>query len=1096
MYKRILALVLSLSAFAAVADNPKFTWTGEAGPLTSGEWTGYYSWKDAGNWDSAGVPTAGGTTGATAGVYDFTALALNAKVVCDSGVNHCMGNITFAGDCGTLEIVSETTDSNIAYVSSATLIVPAGTKVLWGLNKAAATSDYNPTLTLTGGGEFRITSTGSYSVFRHRLNITSNTTLGIDSPVADLRTLTIDFQASTAKLELGCDVVIGAIMANVHGAGQVVLNGHSFRLAMGYVPVTDDVWQPGEVTTNYFKPTGSGSVAYAGGRMFENLKAQEFTGPLTIENADVSTDFGFPNVTSIDIANSGVLTLGTDQAVAALAGEGATGGLALKEGATFTVNDSAADPATYAARLSGAGAFVKDGSNELVLSGENTLTGPTTVKGGTLTVKGAAAAMEAGTALLHSYRFEDALTDDAGAINAKFSYYYKPDGGSVNDQNDPMPGTTATAFCAGRRGTRGVELASGSYASAQVDNGATGIGTGPFTVTVWMVPATNFCRSDINYGMTALIFLGTGANTAYNSCKVYLVNGTNISYSVGAYTVNPVSKKDGLGFDKDIPYDQIYDGNWHMVTLTYSGEETHILSGYFDGELMGSKEITGGTVNLSSRLHVGWGCLGSAAGKFDDFKVLTRCQSAAEVKAEYLGEIATGDEFAALPAPVAHWAFDDAENPGKDSSGNGYDLAAYTGYSASVTEVAGAYGKALAKDSPMVLTTIPAKIPTGNAAWTVSARYMVDGVEKGVNVNNPSVFFWGDNRLDTTDFGNDNNKFMQLTVSNAGPGTQDSYRVLRPALKYGTARYCTLSGESDVFSATYSSMYKAGKANWVNLIVVWDPTAKKFFGYADGVLLGTVTRSQLDLCATGRLLVGLRPGYGNDGNNVEVPFKGYIDDIRVFDTVLSAAQVKTLARGLESGTVGAPLSSASDVTVASGATLKVEGTGAAAKSLAGAGTVNLEEGASLAVGGGTAGTLTGLGQLTLTAPFKATTAASYYGNVVLTGSGALDAADYTGAVTLPDPYVATLASEAALPLVRTAGAVTFPAEGTLTFPSLSESVTDTLVAEADRLVLPDDFTGWTIEPDNGNGLKSKLYVKDGKVYLKRKPKSGLNLLIR
>ena len=1095
MYKHVLALVLSLFAFAAVADNPKFTWTGGAGPLSDGEWAGYYSWKDANNWDAAGVPTACGMTGSTAGVYDFTALAANAKIVCDSGVNHCMGHITFAGNLGAVEIVSATDASNIAYFSGATLTVPTGTKVLWGLNKAAATSDYFPTLTLTGGGEFRITATGSYSVYRHRLNITANTTLGVDSSVADLRTLTINFQASTAKLDLGCDVVIGAIMGDVYGAAQIALNGHSLRLAMGYAPVANDVWQPGNVTTNYFKPIGSGSVVYAGGRVFENLNPQEFIGPLMIENADVATDFGFPNATAIDIANSGVLTLGTDQSVAALAGEGATGGIVLKDGATLTVNDSSADPATYAARLSGAGAFVKDGSNELVLSGANVLTGPTTVKGGTLTVKGAVSAMAEEAALLHAYRFEDALTDDAGSINAKFTYYYKPDGGSAGDQNDPPPGTTATTFCVGRRGTRGVELASGSYASVQVADGAKGIGTGPFTVTVWTVPSADFCRQEVNYGMTALLFLGSGANTAYNSCKVYLVNGTNISYSVGDYTVKPVSQKDGLGFDKDLPYDQIYDGNWHMVTLTYSGEETRVLSGYFDGEFMGSKEIIGGTVTLSSRLHIGWGMLGSAAGKFDDFKVLTRCQSAAEIKNEYLGEVAAGDDFASLPAPVAHWAFDDAENPGKDSSGNGYNLAAYTGYSASVTEVDGAYGKALAKDSPMFLATIPEKIPTGNKAWTVSARYMVDGIVQGGNVNNPSVLFWGDNRLDTKDFSKNANKFMQLTVSNAGPDTKDTYRVLRPALKYGNAKYCTLSSD-DVLSETYNSMYKAGKANWVNLVVVWDPKEKKFFGYVDGVLLGTVTRTQLDLCATGRLLVGLRPGYGNETENVEVPFKGYIDDIRVFDTAFTAEQVMTLTRGLKDGTVGAPLSAASDLTVASGATLKVEGTGHAAKSLAGAGMLNLTENSSLAVGGGSVGTLTGLGQLAISAPLKATSAAAYYGNVVLSGSGTLDAADYTGAVTLPDPYAASLASVAALPLVRTAGTVTFPAEGTLTFPSLPESVTDTLVAEAGRLVLPANFSGWTIEPDHTQGHHSKLYVRDGKVYLKRKPKTGHLLILR
>lgn len=1107
MSKSILVFMLSLTAVAVLAANPKFTWTGGAGPQTEGAWTGYYSWSDARNWDAAGVPTACGTTGATAGVYDFTALAANAKIVCDSGVNHCMGNITFAGNLGTVEIVSATSGSNIAYFSGATLTVPTGTKVLWGLNKAAATSDYFPTLTLTGGGEFRITATGSYSVYRHRLNITSNTTLGIDSTVADLRTLVIDFQASTAKLDLGCDIVIGAIRDDAYGAAQIALNGHSLRLAMGYVPLANDDWQPGNVTANYFKPIGSGSVAYAGGRVFENLKAQEFTGPLTIENADVATDFGFPNATSIDIANSGVLTLGTDQSVAALAGEGATGGIVLKDGATLTVDDSAAEPATYAARLSGAGAFLKDGSNELILSGANALTGPTTVKGGTLTVKGAAAVTVAETALYRAFTFDNLsgadFVDEADPT-AKASFRYAIAGN--NDSVTPAEGATASEVVAGRNGTDGVRLYKDARACVYVTgNGAKGKGfktqEGPFTVTVWTKLDKDGCNSTTwNYGSHAIFFLGQGSNSECVSFKVYYCRSGSkpyLNFSGAGYKAGRVSENyPGQGFDVEMSEDDVFDGSWHMLTATYSGSETHTITGYWDGRKIGDCALPADKIlNLDGRCHLGWGSVGSIAGDFDDWKMLSRCQTAEEVAAEYSGSVAAGDDFAALPNPVAHWAFDDAANPGKDSSGNGYDLAAYTGYSASVTDIEGAYGKALAKDSPMFLATIPGKIPTGNKAWTVSARYMVDGIEQGGNINNPSVFFWGDNRLDTTDFNNDNNKFMQLTVSNAGPDTKDTYRVLRPSLKYGNAKYCTLSS-GDVFSETYNSMYKAGKANWVNLVVVWNPTEKLFYGYADGVLLGTVTRTQLDLCATGRLLVGLRPGYGTGGNNVEVPFEGYIDDIRVFDTAFTAEQVMTLTRGLKDGTVGAPLSATSDLTVASGATLNVEGTGHAAKSLAGTGAVNLSANSSLAVGGGSVGTLTGLGQLEVSAPLKAVSAAAYYGNVVLSGSGTVDFPGYAAAVTLPDPYAVALDSVAALPLVRTSGTVTFPAEGTITFPSLPAEVSDTLVAEAGRLVLPVDFTGWTIQPDKNQGLKSKLYVKDGKVYLMRKPTSGMILLFR
>lgn len=1090
MKKANAMIAAAMLAFAATAANPKFTWTGGAGPLSSGEWAGWYSWNDPANWDGAGVPVACGPSAGASGHFDFTAAARDARIVCDSGVNHCFGGIAFGGNQGTLEIVSAGTGCNIEWYGSLDFTVPGGTRVLWGLNKSTGRNEYFSTLRLNGGGELRITAKDVYSVYRQRVNVGAETTFGIDSAAGDFRTLVVDLQSPTAKFDLGCDTTIGTIMESNSG-GQVVLNGHVLRLAMGNIPAYS--FLPDGVTTNRFSVSGAGSIAYAGGRVFENANAQKFSGALVLENADVTADMGFPNASSIAIAGSGVLALGGGTSVSSLAGEGATGGIVLKEGATLEVNGSGSGSSVYRSRLSGAGTLVKAGDSELVLSGANTMTGPIAVNAGVLTVKGPQAPSE--SALHHGCSFEDSLADDAGTASVNLKYGYKNESGVSSEWDVPPAGAGPAVFCGGRKGTRGIEVASGSHATVKVDGGSTGIGRGPFTATMWMIPAADICRKDDNFGMTCLMFLGSGANSAYTSCKVYLSDTSVISYSVGGYTVKPVSQADGLGVDADIPHGTLYDGDWHMVTITYSGEETKILTGYFDGEPVGSKEISGGTVFLEGRLQLGYGQLGSLAGKFDDFKLLKRCQSAEEVKAEYMDAVADADDFSALPKPVAHWAFDDEENPGKDSSGNGYHLSAYSAGGASVADVPGAYGKALAKESPMALPAIPAKIPVGNAPWTVSARYMVDEVEQNADKNNPSVFFWGDNRGDTENFNNNGNKFLQLTAANASPSDADIYRIIRPALKYDNAKYCTLN-ERDFFSTTYNNMYRAGKANWVNLIVVWDPAAKTFSGYADGVLLGTVARNSMSISETGRLLVGLRPGYGNAGNNVEVPFRGYVDDIRIFDVALSAEQVHVLARGLESGTAGSPLPATSDVSVADGAELRVSGTGAAAKSISGNGTVNLEKGSSLAAGGGSAGVLCGRGQLTLTAPFRVADASAYWGNVVLAGSGSIEAPGYAGSVALPDPYAVSLDSESALPLVRTSGRVKFPDSGTIAFPSLPESISDTLVAEAANLVLPDDLSGWRIEPDNSCNLRSALSVRDGKVYLRRKPHKGLILVVR
>ncbi len=1087
----LVILFCSVAAVAAFGANPSYRWTGGAGPVASGDYAGTYLWSDANNWVNTStsaneVPVAGATGSSNSTVLDFTDLAANATITFDSATQYRLGSMTFGADKGT-QVLSMASAAS-GYVSSmengTTITVPSGTTIDFRLKKPQNNDSSGATHTFTGGGTFRISS-ATFSSYRVRCAIAANTTLELNSATADFRTAYVSFEAATARLVLSADAKIGAIVGSTEAApGQIELNGHTLEYGMSagaWATTSNYGWLKNAKCKVWTDAAGTGNLIYSGAAGYTNMASQSVVGSVKLMNADVTMADGtsFTGSPSLEIGSGGILTLGANQTVAKLTGNGTTGGVEIPSGKTLTVTGAASGTTNYNATLSGAGAFVKNGSDELVLSGRNSMTGPITVGAGTLTVKGSAAAAEE-TALFHGYSFEDSLADNKTSGGTAAVFDYRVDNA---DSSTPPDGATASSFCEGRRGTRGVELFSGAFASVHVSGGAD-TGTGPFTATIWMIPATNICRQTYSSGATYLQFIGSGANGAYTVARVYLVKGTNLNFSVGAWTTGRVEDKDGLGFSANIDSGVMFDGRWHMVTMTYSGEESKVLSGYFDGEPLGSKVVDSGTLNLAGgRLHLGWGVVGSLAGKFDDWKYLSRCQTADEIAAEFRGGVTDGDDFAALPAPVAEWKFDDASNPGKDTSGNGYDLSVPAGYEASSIDLEGAYGKALATNSVLYWAdseNFPGKIPVENAPWTLSVRYQVGMIREAGNYNNPSIFYWGDPLGYTgTSYTEADWKYFSATIRN-----DDGYRYWCAGFKANSNAYHTPT--ASMTDITYSGI--TGRFAWTHIVYVYVPSDGLYM-YQDGRFVQRNARNWAFLKKKD-IFVGLRPRYG--GNYEHAPFNGNIDDIRMWDVSFSADQVRTLVRGMKDGASPSPLSAGSDVTVAGGATLKVEGTGVAAKSVSGAGTLNVADASSLTVcGGSMTGELTGSGELRLTAPFKVSVASNYYGNVVLSGTGALDAPGFGQQLDLPDPYSAALASTAALPLVRTSGKVKLPQSLAVSFAE-RPAPGAYLFVEADALDMPASLESWTVQTDGT--LSARFVEEDGRVYLKVRDRGTIVIL--
>ena len=162
-------------------------------------------------------------------------------------------------------------------------------------------------------------------------------------------------------------------------------------------------------------------------------------------------------------------------------------------------------------------------------------------------------------------------------------------------------------------------------------------------------------------------------------------------------------------------------------------------------------------------------------------------------------------------------------------------------------------------------------------------------------------------------------------------------------------------------------------------------------------------------------------------------FNGRLDEVAIYNQALSPAQVATLY----AGRTVMPLPAATDVTVAAGATLDVNGQTATAASLTGPAGSAVKLGAGqLTVGSGTfAGVVSGTGSLVKVGPGTLTLGGANTftgGTTVSAGTVAVTAdASLVGPVTVGG-RLAFGGSVAAAPLVQTVGALTVLAGGTVT----------------------------------------------------------------
>lgn len=605
-----------------------------------------------------------------------------------------------------------------------------------------------------------------------------------------------------------------------------------------------------------------------------------------------------------------------DQAIAKLSGEGLLGGVELRDGGT-TLEVGAGGTsgrADFGASLRGGKAtLVKRGADyEQVLSGTAANVTNLVVREGAMTVRRPLARQ----GLAVHYGFDDAgdLFRDDSVANLAMTVR---SGEGVSAVADGVKGG-AVRF-AGGSADSDANFRPSNFPSGNAD----------YTVSVWIRPTAAACAAKAP-------IVCWGCRGSCQGVVLRLESATELRFENDGEDLAAT----GLG--------NLADGFWHHVVAVYDAAAKAKYC-YVDGASAASKIGAVSPLAVSAacplRLATDLDGVSTYAGDLDELVVCDYAWTAAEAAAEHRGVApAAVAAETLLPTPLAHWTFDNPSEPGADASGN--DVTLTQEGSVAIVDSALACGKA-AKIGDATgyfrLATVPASFPTGDKPVTVVCRFLPDtnqitGESASIVTWGP-LEGWGDGRLFKIGMGTGR---KGLRVCAAGTVLEGDYM--------NTESYRTVMGTE--------------RLRWLTVALVYSPAecggkTSVWRVYADGREVegasSTDGRSHMNLRAENFYV-------GNASDNLK-KFRGLIDDIRVYDTVLSRGQVRLISEMLShGGAVPKALPQKPSVTVAEDATLTVAANEEVA-SLAGAGEVRLTPMASLATAAldGFAGKVRGAG---------------------------------------------------------------------------------------------------------------------------------------
>ena len=820
------------------------------------KWTGRgdgSKWSDPLNWDATPDWTV-------ANKLDLTALENGATVVNDA--TKMLDTLTLGENKGT--VVIQSSGENV--VGTMTLVIPAGTTLDAQFAISAGYTWNAWSLTAQGGGTLWIN--GSWQA-------------GYASPVITLDNVTTRVKkalglqsASTFALKSGASLTadVDFSCGNIRSESTVSvfdLNGHNVNFKAASGSFSGELKGAGQITLD-----GGGDWQLSG-------CSSQFAGTLIQKTALVSFSGNgqLGSEAKIVSSDTGRLTLANNQTVSSLSGQAARGGVNIPADKTLTVvGVDSGDVGTYGARLAGEGNFTFNAPGKtLFLSGGNALSGKTTVQAGTLVVRNPPQLSGYPAGLVGRYSFDgDIYADDCGMNDLMIM------------ANCKAPTRLATGVggtgCVHFDGTdmsmpAGLETKAKTFFSGRT----------PFSVSFW------FRETGTTTWANGGTLLRSGLYTT--TFEKIVILGSVMSGTTPYLTLQG-----------NWTYHGIWSGKWHQLALVFDGTDLLL---YRDGVCAGGNDKKTKNWDIVTE-KLGFGYKTNA--DYDELLVFNRALTAEEVKKLYDDPIPepTTDDTLRLPAPVAHWTFDDETNPGKDSSENGYDLTVEGGSFAFVSGDK-VYGKALklTKNGAYLRWAgegLPSKFPQGNASFTVNIRTSGDGGDQGRD-----IFSMGD-------------------VTTAGKNFRMCNQNTYPRAFGYSVNGTAIGGDINYTGWLGSDFY-------YDYTVVYDAEKGTLTGYRDGVLQLGPTTQAASIDGNGTIYVSYNPAEATH-------YVGYIDDLQVFDCALDSQQVRRLVQSLETGSLPPALLPHAEVSVASGATLQYTETAELVASIsrpavAGAGTLVL-----------------------------------------------------------------------------------------------------------------------------------------------------------
>jgi len=333
-----------------------------------------------------------------------------------------------------------------------------------------------------------------------------------------------------------------------------------------------------------------------------------------------------------------------------------------------------------------------------------------------------------------------------------------------------------------------------------------------------------------------------------------------------------------------------YAGNfnaWHFITMVYDGS----LSGnsnrakyYLDG-IKQTFDTQTGTVPSSLNTNIGALIIGAAndltlplKGNLDDVRVYNRALSAGEVKNLYNQGVSKFNKTptnAITNSLVGHWTFDGAkvvngvalDSSGSGNNGNLGSIATSTFYSI------GKIGQGFNFDGVDDYV-----IATDNASLSITGNLTISAWIKPVDA---TVMQSVVSKYDSA--GNQRSYFMNISDTSISCNARELLLAVSSTLT-------PFTGAAKCSNAVLSSN------KWSNVVAVYNASAQTVDLYIDGVnqtratVSGTIPSSIAD--SSRNLSIG--SSYSNSTTPNAKPFKGGIDDVRVYNRALSAGEIKML----------------------------------------------------------------------------------------------------------------------------------------------------------------------------------------------------------